>query len=151
MNHGCYMLHTVIDIVTLMSHSDKKYINKITRNVGHFQNCFKMLKENKLTRMNFSVQIKKKKCRLPELLMEEGKLFHTLCSKIVMVLAPDSVVAFGTCRSLIRLVVMVVFSLTLGNLRYHSGYNPNTPLYIVIHFSKVYLSLSTIVDILLWE
>ena len=75
-------------------------------------------------------------CRLPEFLIKEGKLFHILGPKTVVALAPESVLVFGTCRSLSRLVVAFVLSLTVGNCRYHLGYIPNTALYIVVHFSN---------------
>ena len=73
---------------------------------------------------NNFINLDLKMFRVPELEIELGKSFHSLGPSTDMALAPASVLAFGTCRSSCLLVVHVVFSLTVEDLRYHSGYNP---------------------------
>ncbi len=97
---------------------------------------FKMLKESELTKKNEVLNLNLKICRLPEFLIKEGKLFHSLGPETVVALPSESVLASGTYRSLSCLVELLVFSLTVGSFMYHSGYNPHTTLYTVMLIFK---------------
>ncbi len=77
-----------------------------------------------LRRKFFSLDLKL--CRLPELVIQSGRLFHKIDDVTIVALVPESVLVRGICRSFNCLVLTPVCSLTVDNCKNHSGYTGNS-------------------------